>query len=274
MKSMKLFSSITVLFCLLSCNSLYSQGAYVSVNAGYGESMSSQNLEFIDFYNYNSSGNSFTEEQVFVSLGKGVNLGGSFGYMFNKNIGAELGLSYLVGGQSTAKDDFSGGTTDYTLSSNMLRIIPSLVISSGMEKVNPYARFGLVLGTGSVKYEVESREDGDLVLTDLKMNGGLAVGLHAAIGAIFSLNDKVSLFGEINMINMSYAPTQGEITKASFNGVDQLPMLTTSQKEVEFVDSYTSSFGNPPPESLPSKELKQKLPFGSIGLNVGLRISL
>jgi hypothetical protein len=258
----------------LFANNLFAQGAYVNINAGYGLSMSSQNLYFFDFYNSTSGSNSYTEEQVNVSLGKGLNVGGAFGYMFNKNIGAELGISYLLGGKSKAKDTYIGGTTDYTLSSKMLRINPTLVIASGFEKINPYAKFGLVLGSGSIMYEYNDNEDGDIYVMKMKLNGGIAFGLSSGIGATFDLNDKMSFFGELNMVNLSYAPTKGKVTEATYNGVDGLPDMTTSDKEIEFVDSYTHNDDNPPADSQPRKALKQKLPFGSFGVNIGLRINL
>jgi hypothetical protein len=257
----------------LFANNLFAQGAYVNINAGYGLNMSSQNLYYFDFYNTTSGSNSSTSEQVNVSLGKGLNLGGAFGYMFNKNIGAELGISYLLGGKSKAKDTYTGGTTDYTLSSKMFRIIPSLVIASGFEKINPYAKFGLVIGSGSIMYEYKDNDDGDIFVMKMKLNGGMALGLSSGVGAMFNLSDKMSFYGELNMVNLSYAPTKGEVTEATYNGADELPDMTTSEKEIEFVDSYTYSSSNPPADSQPSKELKQKLPFGSFGVNIGLRIN-
>jgi len=177
-----------------------------------------------------------------------------------------------MGGKSKAKDQYSGGTTDYTVSSKMLRVIPAIVIASGLEGFNPYARVGLVVGAGSILYEFEDNDQGDVSVAKMKLNGGIALGLNAAIGAIFSLNDNLSLFGEIDMYNLSYAPTKGELTEATYNGTDVLPNMTTSDKEIEFVDSYTYNYNSPPPDSQPSQALKQKLPFGSVGINVGLRI--
>lgn len=272
---MKNYFSILFMVGALSllAGKLSAQGAYVTVNAGYGFSMSAQNLDYFDFYNYSNTGNTTTEEQVYVSLGKGFNFGGAFGYMFNKNIGAELGISYLIGGESTAQDNYSGGTTDYTLSSKMLRINPSLVIACGFEKINPYAKFGLVIGSGSVMYEYVENDGGDVTVIKMKLNGGTALGLTSGIGAIFNLSDKMAFYSELNMVNLSYAPTKGEVTEARYNGVDFLSDLTTNEKEVEFVDSYTYESGNPPPDSQPRKELKQKLPYGSFGLNFGLKVN-
>lgn len=268
---LKMFLMVFVIS--LFANNLFAQGAYVNINAGYGLNMSSQNLYYFDFYNSTSSSNSDTYEQVNVSLGKGLNLGGAFGYMFNENIGAELGISYLLGGKSKAKDTYTGGTTDYTLSSKMLRINPSLVIASGFENINPYAKFGLIICSGSIMYEYNDNDNGDISLMKIKLNGGIGLGLSSGIGAMINISDNMSFFGELNMVNLSYAPTKGVLTEATYNGVDQLPSMTTSEKEIEFVDSYTYSSSNPPADTQPSKELKQKLPFGSFGVNIGLRIN-
>ncbi|MHB1278619.1 MAG: outer membrane beta-barrel protein [Bacteroidia bacterium] len=258
----------------LSANTLFAQGGYVNFNVGYGLKMGSQNLEYFGFYNYSNTGNSTTSEQVFVSLGKGLNVGASFGYMFNKNIGAELGVSYLLGGKSTVKDSYPNGSrAEYTLSSNMLRIFPSLVIATGFEKINPYAKFGVVIGSGSVKYEIVDYDGGDVTKMKMKLNGGIAFGLSSGIGALFNLSEKMAFYGELNMVNLSYAPKKGEVTKFTFNGVNYTGDMTTREREVEFVDRYTYNPSNPPSDSQPSQELKQKLPYGSIGLNIGLRIN-
>ena len=271
--------SLLVFAISMFANNLYSQGAYVNINAGYGLSMSSQNLN--NFYNSTDVLNSRTDEQVNLSLGKGLNIGGALGYMFNKNIGVELGLSYLLGGKSKAQDLYDGntplgtptvGTTDYTLSSNMLRINPTLVIASGFEKINPYAKFGFVIGSGSIMSEYIDNDGTDIEIRKEKFNGGLAFGLNAGVGALFNMSEKMSFFGELNMVNLSYAPTKGELTEATFNGADELPTMTTRERETVFVSSYNRNA--PRSDSQPRQELEQKFPFGSFGVNIGLRFSL
>jgi hypothetical protein len=157
--------------------------------------------------------------------------------------------------------------------SNMLRFIPSVVIASGFEGINPYAKFGLLIGTGSFFMDGDENDDGDITVENWKYNGGFALGLNSAIGAMFTINDNISIFGEIDMVNLSYAPTKAELTEASLNGVDQLPTMTTREKETEYVDSYTFDSANPVSDSEPAKEVKFKMPYGSVGLNVGLKIS-
>lgn len=271
---------------LFLANTIYAQGSYVNLNVGYAFCMSPGTNWVIS--NYSSTQNSTTEEQIYLSLGKGLNFGGAYGYMFNKHFGTELGLSYLVGGKTEGNHYYTFQNTTssskYSLSSNMFRFIPSIVVAIGTDKINPYAKFGLVIGIGSVisEYKTENTEidynTGDEVTNvgehKTKMNGGVAIGINGAIGALFELSEKISLYGELNAINMSYAPTKGEVIESILNGEDNLPNMSTRGKEIEYVDKYTRDYDNPPPDSEPNKQLKQKYPFGSFGINIGVVFSL
>ena len=291
---MKKTGTVLIAFTIaLFTSNLMAQGAYVNINAGYGFSMASQSMlgnssnSYTENYgtgDYTSSG---TYEVVNASFGKGLNFGGTFGYMFNEHVGAEVGVSYLLGGKTEGKSestykmiDYDGTTTTTTstftttYSSTMLRFIPSVVIAAGLDGIDPYAKFGVVIGMGSVKSEEEGTDDGDVTVEKWKHSGGMGLGLNAALGANFSISDNMVFFAELNMVNMSYAPTKGEMTEATYNGKDVLPDLTTSQKEIEYVDSNTWSSSDDPSDSEPAKQLKNKLPFGSVGINVGLRIAL
>jgi len=269
----------TVKFLLLTIaffglNNVFAQGLYINFNSGYGFKAGA---EYIDYYNFQNSvrgTTSITYEQVFVSLGQGVNFDGSLGFMLNKNIGMELGLSYLFGTKNKAKKEYNDGYTDYSLSSDMLRIIPSLVISSDANGLNPYAKLGLVVGKGSILYEYIDNDDGDITTLKQKLYGGTALGIKSAIGLSFSLQDNLSLFSEVQMINMSYSPLKGTIIEATENGQDQLPEMSVRDKEIVFLDTYTWNLLEFPPDTQPREELKQRFPFGSVGLNFGLRLSL
>jgi len=268
---MKRLKFVLVFVISLFTNTVFAQGAYLDFNAGYGFSISSQNL--VNFYNSTEIADSYNAEQVDISLGKGINAGATFGYMFNKNIGAELGISYLFGSETNAKNKYLDATTDYAISAKMLRFSPAIIISAGLEVLNPYAKFGLVMGMGSMNYEFKNA-DINVITQNIKFDGGLAWGLSAGVGVLYNLNENMALFGEINMINMSYAPTKGEITEATLNGIDQLPSYSTREREIEFVDSYSGDFNNPALDSEPSRGLKQKFPFSSVGINFGMRINL
>jgi opacity protein-like surface antigen len=272
---------LTLAFAIILIGSqVYSQGPYVNVNLGYGLKASSQNLYFennydgIYFVNTNSGSNSVTQEQINASLGKGFNAGATFGYMFSENVGAELGISYLVGGKTKATQKATSTDIKLAASAKMLRINPSLVVSPGLDGVNPYAKFGVLVGLGSVKVTSEGTDMGDQVNYEFKLNGGVAFGLTAGIGALYELNDNMAVFAELNMVNMSYAPKKGELKELTVDGVDQLPDMDTEDKEYEYVKEVTYNYETNHPDTEPTELLKQRLPFGSFGINVGFRIGL
>ena len=264
---------IIILAASLFTGRIYSQGIYIKINAGYGLKMSSQKINYFNFTNYTVDTSSTNKEQVNTSLGKGFNFEGAVGYMFNKNIGAELSGSYLLGSKTKTKQILNGGVRNNSLSANMIRINPSLVIAGGFEKINPYAKFGLIIGFGKIMYEDDYTSVGGNVVTEkMDLNGGVAFGLNAGVGVIFKLSKMMSLFGEINMVNLSYSPTKGELTESILDGKDRLPDMTTAEKEVDFVDSYNINTNTPYMHTEPRQELMEKFPFGSVGLNIGLRI--
>lgn len=275
MKKIILMSALSI---SLITNGLYAQGAYVSLNTGYGFASSSQSIQ-----NRTSGSNSTTYEHANLSLGKGLNLGGAFGYMFNKNVGAELALSYLIGGTTTVKYNSISSSTSSSnstndLSSSILRFNPSMVISSGLDGINPYAKFGVIIGTGSFNVNMNSSNTSSSKTTVTKettlYNGGLALGITASLGASYKINDKISFFGELALVSMSYAPTKGEITAYTVDGADKLSGLKTSGKMIDFVDTYTHNSSITPSDSEPDQQMKQKFQFGSFGLNIGLKYNL
>src|SRR6056297_436541 len=273
---MKNFKKILMVLAIsFVSSSMFAQGAYVSLNAGYGLGTSKTSVENYGFTNYTSNPDSYTSEQIFLSLGSGITVNGAFGFMFNENLGAEVGVSYLLGSETEAEDIYSSGdgVSTYTISSNMLRVAPSLVFSTNMGGFRPYAKFGVLIGKGTIDFANEyTSSTGDESITEVELKGGMSFGLNAAVGALFTLSDNMSLFGEINMDNMNYSPTEGEVTKATYNGESQLDNMTTREKEIEYVDSYTYDYTNPPSDSEPSKELKHQFPYGKIGFNFGVRI--
>lgn len=265
-----LLMAVTICMC---ANQLAAQKLYVSITGGGAFSVGSQNVP--GFVNLSKTTFTSTQEQIQLSLGQGSNYGGAVGYMFNKNIGAELGYSFLIGGETSNQGITPEGTSIGNYSANMMRIIPSIVIASGMEKLNPYAKFGIIIGTGEVIYSGKETQGTDVAIFDIKMNGGNAFGISTSIGAQYKLTKQAILFAEITSVNLSYAPTKGVYTSATFNGANMLPVMTTKEKEITFVESYTTTNNaNNTPDSQPTKLLILKYPFGSLGINVGLKYIL
>ncbi|MDA8714574.1 outer membrane beta-barrel protein [Flavobacteriales bacterium] len=286
---------------LLSSNAS-AQGAYVNVGAGFGfgdGSMSGSNSV--------STNDGNTQTAVFGSLGSGLNVGAGFGFMFNENFGAELGVNYLIGSEYT--NTFDGTTTTsgsgggasittnsggtYSMSANLLRINPSLVVMGGGDKIKPYAKFGVMLGFGTATVSesfTSSSTDGTTTtssegMSTSELSGGIGFGFSGALGASYSLNDKMSLFAEMNMNNMSWAAMSGiRLTDTSTDTdpsgtttTNNLDGATTFELQTNYVDEITptsNTFANPNVlETSPRDELKEKVGVGSVGINIGLKIS-
>ena len=262
----------------LDSSSPDSKGFYVQIHTGYSYKMSPNNLaEEFEMYNISLVSEKQRYEAMYISLGEGFSSGGALGYMFNKYLGAEAALSYHWGKINEALQTTDLRNCKYTLSSKMLRVIPSMVLQAEIGKINPYAKVGCVFGTGKAIYAYENNYSGSISSGETKYSGGMTFGIYASAGLIFKLNKNLCIFGDINTINMSYSPTKGELTKAIENGVDILPDLSVYNKEVEFVDSFDREPYDPenpePDYTQPRQELKMKLPYGSIGINAGLRIN-
>lgn len=250
---------------------LFGQGAYVSVNGGYGFAWNAQDLGELEFYKEASTANSTTLERVPVSLGQGFNFGGAFGYMFNDNIGAQIDVSYLIGKEHSVSGTWPDARYEYKLSSQMWRFTPAIIITPGFDRFNPYGKIGLSVGVGHVIEDMEIIDDMDVIKGKARLDGGVSFGLNTAFGVDYILNENFTLFSQVTLYSMTYAPEKGELTEISLNGADILHQLTTNEKEIEYVDKYTYSHTSPEPDSAPSKELKHNLPFSSLGVNIGLR---
>ncbi len=273
-----LFGTIVTMFTLssLQLTAQLKKGAYVGVNVGYNAGAGAANLE--GFVNSSNTTTIDETENIKFSFGKGINAGLSFGYMFNENIGAELGVQYLIGGKtkSTQTYTFGGGfgssTSNGDLSAKMVQIKPSIVLATTIKNTTPYAKFGMVIGSGKItanQTTVSTPTFTRAATTELK--GGMAIGFTAALGLNFSVSKNLSVSGEINMVNMQYSPKKGTLTKYSENGVDKLSTKTVSEKEFEFVKKYSYNPSSPSPSTSPSKQAASTTPFGSIGITVGMK---
>lgn len=247
------------------------QKMYVSLNGSYNFNGMSNDYGANNYTDISSV--TSTEEKVNVSLGKGINIGAAFGYKFHKNIGAELGISYLLGSKTSWEKKYFGG--DYyneNVSSKMLQVKPTLVLSTSFEKTNPYAKLGAIIGSGSITENID-RSDigaGDVYNDKYIKDRGLAFGYAASLGTTYKINTKFSLFAEINLNSLAYKPTKGTKTVSTKNGVDNLSSLLISDKEFEYVDTYQYGSTIPYNPDAPRKELATTFEYSSIGLTIGL----
>lgn len=206
------------------------------------------------------------------SYGTGFNGELGIGYMFNKNIGLGLDISYLVGKKNLIKDDRGNNKEQLESSGSALAFTPNIVLSTAMEgKIVPYAKAGLVIASASVT-DVATGTAGSIFAVERKTTGGMALGFKGAMGINFAVSEKIAIYGELAYTGMSYRPAKAVITKYTVSGVDFLSSIDTEDKETTYsaeVDNTAAS-----PSSVPRKAITPVLPFGSIGLNFGVMINL
>jgi outer membrane protein W len=288
MKTKIKFQSTVVIFIVLFVVQVYSQGAYVNLGAGYG--FPAAPYLMADNSTYHSYEIGYTVDEEIIkgsgSFGKGLQAGAIIGYMFNPNIGAELGISYLLGNKIESKNESINENSTYyhsyknesKVTGKMLRFTPALKITVGNGNIKPYMKTGLVIGVaGKIKSTSKSTNSDDFtsetIESEMDLNGGISLGFAGALGADFMLSDNIGIFAEMGIITQSWAPKKGEYTKYSVDGVDKLNDFTTFDKEIEFIESYSFYTENTDYDS-PRQELKTYFPFSSVGVNVGVKITL
>jgi outer membrane protein W len=198
----------------------------------------------------------------------------SAGYMFNQNIGAELGVGYQFGITRTNENTLINPLTyktyraDTHLKCSWMWINPQLVIATTVSDFKPYGRAGVVVGF-SPKMEMLTENLNDEGTKKTELTGGMPWGMNAALGINYNLCKNFLMFGELEMLQMNYAPTNSEVTEyTDANGNDILSTLSEKSKKTEFVDSWNSA---DLATTLPNKAAKINLPLSSFKINLGIR---
>lgn len=236
------------------------QGVYVTANGGYSFGAGTQYFGVsIDF-----TKTPVPEEGVHGSYGEGFKFGASVGYMFNRNLGAELGFAYWMGNTLETQSKFTTAVNIQNWSGSGFVALPSIVLSANMEPVNPYTRIGLVVGILKVKrgYRAESTSHPQDIVQE--ETGNLAFGYAGAVGLLIPAGSNLSFFVEAGIHSVTYSPGQSEYTKYMDNGVDILPSLP--HKVYEFKEDF-----NGDEEGI---YMAARRPFSSIGFAGGVRINL
>jgi len=253
------------------------QKFYIQLGLGGGVSTAAS---FDMLYKYSGDGGDSKISVVPVGLGNGFNGSLAAGYWFCKYIAVELSVSEFLG-MSTKGDSVVHliGATEATakVRGGLLSITPAIVISAGLQKVNPYARFGLLIGVLPYmisKYSSENATTNPPMSTVINNQyyGGIALGYVAAGGVKFNVSSLLSFFAELQFTHSTWSPSHSEIVKYSVNGEDRLSEMTTWQKQADFV--MEKNVNGTVDMSKPRQELRQTYPFSTASINIGITFKL
>lgn len=281
---MKKIFVFAIAICLFAGN-VNSQKIYLRLGLGGGVGLK----QYEGFMWANETITSTTHDEEYKSLGFGgglnVNLAG--GFMLSDNIGIELGVNEFIGLNKTTKvSDTRAGfeeSREVKVSGMMLQLVPAIVITPKLEKLNPYARLGMIIGIlPSFTEKISSTQTvtpvskATLATTQIeykeKNNGGIALGFTAAAGVDMNLSDNLSLFGELVYNGITYAPTKGKVKTWTVNGVDQIATAVTRDKEWTYEKKIDTDAAIP--DGSADKREKQSFNFSNVLINIGIKLHL
>ncbi|MCF8429131.1 MAG: hypothetical protein K9G64_03280 [Bacteroidia bacterium] len=276
---MKVFVSIHLFFAIILqifIQNTFAQNKYISINSGYNFGVSTTSV----YFKTSSNGIDYSTKKLDLSLGKGINLDCNFGYLFNKYLAAELGISYLFGTNSSFEGLLNNVSSvnrfSKTYASSVIKLVPTLVISAGLDKINPYAKLGFIIGTASYTEKSEdifeyNNGSSQVLLKTIKYDGGIAFGISNSIGVSYLLKENINLLLEINSVNLSYAASKSEVQNIELDGKSLMGDRTVFDNQVEYSDDFIYSSSNPIDPNKPRKALKENVSFNSLGFSIGAK---
>lgn len=228
------------------------------------------------------SNGSYSEKNIYGTLGNGIQANLTPGYMFGEHFGIELGLNGFFGSKTTLTEaSLPTGDAKHTQQSSQFRISPAFIVKSGGEKISVYARSGLILPLiGSVKSEINDATNPALVtMMELKTTGKVSLGYTGAVGLNVHFGKKLGFFAEVGANSLRVKSKETELTKYTVNGADVLSSVPTYSKQTKYVDELTNTSNNssvnPTGTSTSSakEDLRQVANFSNFFIQVGFKIT-
>ncbi|WP_372746490.1 hypothetical protein [Lutibacter sp.] len=235
-------------------------------------------------------------ENTYGSYGEGLNGQLRVGYTLNETFGVELGIGYLHGDDQIKSEVNIPNyrITDAVARGRAFGVLPQLTY-----KFNDkfYGRIGALLKVGGkteavvddINYMYDAA-NGITISQALSLptgaythttytedyHGHLPLGIVAAMGYKFPINDKISFFTELEYMGVSVKRKDSEIVEfntdvvladgtvavAGLYTLDNLP--AGYYKESTYVDELSNS------NTDGSKKLSERVPYSSFGINFGI----
>jgi opacity protein-like surface antigen len=219
-------------------------------------------------------------EPIRGSYGKGMNFTFGVGYMINRYIGVEMGLSLLK--SVTYRCEQTRGLTTqlvpgpppqyqslgyYFMQANIsthalaLSLMPSVIIQGAKPgwKVYPYARLGISLPVfGELTHDISidadttffarTNEDpyylGKRTEVKLKTEGAVSVGVNGALGVAYRPLPYLSINAEVNGQYLVVRAKSAKVAKWETDGEDRIAERGVYRSEFNFVDKLDGNSNN------------------------------
>ncbi|GET29697.1 outer membrane beta-barrel protein [Prolixibacter sp. SD074] len=280
---MKLLKTIATIVAVMGISqSLSAKNFYLKARGGYGWGVAKDGY-YVDLNQGRVTADGY-QEQIYTSIGAGIPVGISAGYYLNDNIGAELDFTYLIGKTVNVADynvpNSAGQEPNIDVYTHQYRVSPTIIMSTGHSKTfSVYTKVGFVLPVGG--YSMVNANITQLMpnpsdptqmvpVADLKVEqkiyGKFSLGFKGVLGVEYKLDEKMSVFTEIEGVYLNIKRKKMEVTRYEVNGQDALstyPGATT----VNYKDKIqVDQSGNPVNAN---EALSTTSPYSKQGINLG-----
>lgn len=325
----KLFAMLITAMLALAFTTSHAQTSkfYIKAAGGYFFSVSNGQFPDVgpypprdqhDVVNPTTGGITTLSEKVLTgSYGEGLRGGLTLGYNFNKYVGIEGTFNYFqsVKNLMTRNVTTIQGTTTAVGSVesrghvNAIDFAPSLVFSPGLEKWNPYVRFGFVVPLwGRLNIETEATRTSAVpgqpatvvaqtaIHREEEVKPSPTIGFQGALGVTYAVAKRFDIFLETEYRNVPVKSKSKEVT--AYNEVTNvvntangtvistqrrgLNDLSTAERETDYVTTLDQNSNTPTGNSgsktnykndnAPSNDLKSYINIGGLGANLGVRL--
>jgi hypothetical protein len=274
---------MSYLFLLQNLGStvLFGQKGFVKFQVGYAFPIAGSTIATNDL---SQSAGTITSTAVDGSFGSGTQLEIGYEYPFSEIISCQLDALFLFGddvkGNLQVSNINNGGsisTQNQSTRARFFEISPLIKFNIvGNRSLTPYIAIGPNVGFGTINNTSISNTSS--IVGDIESQrvytGPISIGSKAAIGIRWT-KGLICFYGQLTLINLSFAPSHSEITKYIVGGVDQLNTLPIRSKQTIYSESVTFVTPNPiPNNSQPREAMKFYFPLSSVSFNVGFIIKL
>jgi len=277
---MKLLKTIAIAMMVMGIGqSLSAQNFYLKARGGYGWGVAKDGY-YVDLGQGKVTADGY-QEQIYTSIGAGIPVGISAGYYLNDNIGAEVDFTYLIGKTTTVTDYNVPNVVMQNIDvyTRQYRVAPTIIMSTGhSKKFSVYTKVGFVLPVGGysvvnadvTQYMPNPADQTQMipvkVNAEQKMYGKFSLGFKGVLGLEYKLNEKLSVFTEIEGVYLNIKRKKSEVTKYEVNGQDAIstyPGATT----VNYKDKIQVDQTGKPVNA--DEALSTTSPYSKQGINLG-----
>jgi len=138
-------------------------------------------------------------------------------------------------------------------------------------KLTPFMGIGLDCGTGNIKSIATSTGAGYIDVGNANTTIDAAFGVYIELGLKYRISSHFSILAQLRGDVLSITPSIGTLESYSVNGGPNIVgTLTTSERQVDYVNNLSANNTLNGPSTSPSEEPAYKIPASAWGVTVGV----